>query len=263
MADTHRPEDLNKVLILVTVEREVQAREGEIEWDFDDDQHALPSEKRIIRPSQAAKDVLKLMRMLPQTNSIPFTSGGVEHELLMVPCLQRRSEEVIVRLMERGIGSETGRGTVHVVNSEFTRGGPKLAPLPQDPARNHGRASEPGGGGGHENPLSPYRAFMDSVKSRILVQQIKRKIEGGFEFTFDFLMLCVVAAMIACIGLATNNDVIIVASMLVSPLMGPIMAITFGTVIADKIFILEGLKTELVALLLCLVASCLPPQPQD
>ena len=72
------------------------------------------------------------------------------------------------------------------------------------------------------------------------------KIEGGFEFTFDFLMLCVVAAMISCIGLATNNDVIIVASMLVSPLMGPIMAITFGTVISDKIFILEGLKTERV-----------------
>ena len=42
-------------------------------------------------------------------------------------------------------------------------------------------------------------------------------------------MLVVVASLLAGSGLAVNSSVVVVASMLVSPLMGPILAITFGT----------------------------------
>lgn len=39
---------------------------------------------------------------------------------------------------------------------------------------------------------------------------------------------------LAALGLVENNAPNIVAAMLVSPLMGPVMSITFGTIIADR-----------------------------
>lgn len=39
---------------------------------------------------------------------------------------------------------------------------------------------------------------------------------------------------LAALGLVENNAPNIVAAMLVSPLMGPVMSVTFGTMIADK-----------------------------
>jgi uncharacterized membrane protein len=42
-----------------------------------------------------------------------------------------------------------------------------------------------------------------------------------------------VAGLIAGVGLVANSPAVIVASMLVSPLMFPILGVTFGTVITD------------------------------
>ena len=46
-------------------------------------------------------------------------------------------------------------------------------------------------------------------------------------------MLLVLASMIAFMGLIENSTVVLVASMLVSPIMGPILAGIFGSVVGD------------------------------
>jgi uncharacterized membrane protein len=61
--------------------------------------------------------------------------------------------------------------------------------------------------------------------------------------------------MIAGLGLVDDSSVNVVASMLVSPLMGPIMATTFGAVIRDFGLIKIGLLSELVGLLICLAVG--------
>jgi hypothetical protein len=71
--------------------------------------------------------------------------------------------------------------------------------------------------------------FYDSIHARILVEQAVDRITQGATFTFDFLILVVTASILAGVGLITNNTVVIVASMLVSPIMGPVMAVTFGS----------------------------------
>lgn len=76
-------------------------------------------------------------------------------------------------------------------------------------------------------------------------------LQAGARFSFDYLSLLVIASTIAGIGLATNNTVAIVASMLVSPIMGPVLALTFGTIINDWKLMRLGLATELLSLLLC------------
>ena len=51
--------------------------------------------------------------------------------------------------------------------------------------------------------------------------------------------------MIAAVGLVTNSSVTVVASMLVSPLMGPILAVTFGAKIRDLEMVTRGVRNEL------------------
>ncbi len=74
---------------------------------------------------------------------------------------------------------------------------------------------------------------------------------SGAEFTFDFLMLLCLAAVIAFMGLLENSSVVLVASMLVSPLMGPILAGVFGVVIRDRALTRSGVQNEVASLAIC------------
>lgn len=48
---------------------------------------------------------------------------------------------------------------------------------------------------------------------------------------------------LAALGLVENNASNIVAAMLVSPLMGPVMSITFGTIISDRTLVKSGFES--------------------
>ncbi len=88
---------------------------------------------------------------------------------------------------------------------------------------------------------------------RLSVEEIYSKIASGARLSFDFLALLVVSCFIAAIGLATNSPVIIVASMLLAPLMGPILALSFGVIIHDRRLILAGTKNETYGLLIAFI----------
>jgi uncharacterized hydrophobic protein (TIGR00271 family) len=83
------------------------------------------------------------------------------------------------------------------------------------------------------------------------VEEVLGPIEDGSDFSFDFLMLLLVASILAAVGLLTDNTVVIVASMLVSPIMGPVLGVTFGYTVRRYDLVLTGLRTETVALLIC------------
>jgi len=57
----------------------------------------------------------------------------------------------------------------------------------------------------------------------LTVEEMYLDIAEGAKLGYPFVSFLCVAAVIASIGLATNNAVMVVASMLVSPLMGPIV----------------------------------------
>ena len=59
------------------------------------------------------------------------------------------------------------------------------------------------------------------------------------------------------LGLVENSTVSLVASMLISPLMGPILAIVFGHAIKNKKLLRTGLKRELYALSICVLCGFL------
>eukprot|EP00092_Neocalanus_flemingeri_P095053 GFUD01120915.1.p1 GENE.GFUD01120915.1~~GFUD01120915.1.p1 ORF type:complete len:609 (+),score=97.80 GFUD01120915.1:35-1861(+) len=97
--------------------------------------------------------------------------------------------------------------------------------------------------------------FYKSIKSRLIVAEVIKRIEGGSEFSFDYVCLLIVAACLAFMGLVENSSVILVASMLVSPIMGPILAIVFGTCIKNKKLVKIGIYRELYSLAICILCG--------
>ncbi|XP_036670537.3 uncharacterized protein [Drosophila suzukii] len=81
---------------------------------------------------------------------------------------------------------------------------------------------------------SKWNSFVESIKSKLTVKQVVDGVRAGGSLSFDYLLLIVTADSLAALGLVENNAPNIVAAMLVSPLMGPVMSITFGAIISDK-----------------------------
>eukprot|EP00948_MAST-09A_sp_MAST-9A-sp1_P003304 g3304.t1 len=67
-----------------------------------------------------------------------------------------------------------------------------------------------------------------SEDNELYTDEAVASVKAGAKTNFDYCLLVVIASVLAATGLATNNTVVIVASMLISPLMGPILAIVMG-----------------------------------
>lgn len=87
-----------------------------------------------------------------------------------------------------------------------------------------------------------------SRKERLPLETIYQSVRSANSITFDFVGFLVTASIIAGAGLATNNPVVVVASMLVSPMMGPILAVSLGVLVQDRKMVVKGAKNELAAL---------------
>ncbi|CAF1241468.1 unnamed protein product [Adineta ricciae] len=99
--------------------------------------------------------------------------------------------------------------------------------------------------------------FKKSVRARLMVHQVVASIRASSALTFDFLLLICLASMLAAFGLLENSSVIIVASMLVSPLMNPILGIVFGLSVRDNSLWRSGLRSEIIGLIVCITCGFL------
>jgi len=86
----------------------------------------------------------------------------------------------------------------------------------------------------------------DAIESRVAVEEIYNDILRNASLTKNYLVFIIISAIVAAIGLITNNPAIVVASMVIAPLMGPVLALSYGWVIKDNLLIKESMKTELI-----------------
>eukprot|EP01138_Halocafeteria_seosinensis_P016275 gb/GECG01016605.1/.p1 GENE.gb/GECG01016605.1/~~gb/GECG01016605.1/.p1 ORF type:complete len:745 (+),score=76.00 gb/GECG01016605.1/:1-2235(+) len=166
---------------------------------------------------------------------------------------------------ELGVGSDAYPqcGTVTVVPAEISRPAPHIMARYKEIRQRYANGSgltpeleslaiRESMGGAAKNTKD---SFTKTIGSRILVDKLIARINAGAVFSFDYLLLCIAASLLAGIGLGIDNAVVIVASMLVSPLMGPIICITFGTFIFDWSMVKRGLVSEGLGLLICVVGG--------
>ncbi|NWF97027.1 MAG: TIGR00341 family protein [Candidatus Thorarchaeota archaeon] len=94
-------------------------------------------------------------------------------------------------------------------------------------------------------------------EAALAVEEIYESVKSGSSLSFDFITFVVLAAVIAGIGLLQNNGTVIVASMLLSPLMGPMLAVALGYVVSDRTLCFKGTVNELIALALSFAMGAL------
>lgn len=81
------------------------------------------------------------------------------------------------------------------------------------------------------------------------------EIEEGIHFRGHNLWLLVCAMAIACIGLNVNSQAAVIGAMLISPLMGPVVGLSFGLSIHDKNLIKLSVWNWLIMIVTSLLAS--------
>eukprot|EP01104_Vermistella_antarctica_P017649 TRINITY_DN6289_c0_g1_i7.p1 TRINITY_DN6289_c0_g1~~TRINITY_DN6289_c0_g1_i7.p1 ORF type:complete len:465 (-),score=51.81 TRINITY_DN6289_c0_g1_i7:126-1520(-) len=96
-----------------------------------------------------------------------------------------------------------------------------------------------------------------AVSDRQSLEEIYQAVDSQIHLTFDYIVFVVAAAMIAAVGLLQDSDAVVVASMIVSPLMSPIMGITFGAVIRDSVLAWKSTRNEFIGVLVTFVVGAI------
>ncbi|XP_016908870.1 uncharacterized protein LOC107995725 isoform X2 [Apis cerana] len=149
-------------------------------------------------------------------------------------------------LTEMGIGVKMN-SIVSVIPTQCTYsgiGGIGAMPIKDDLARRRKESEERN---------NAWKAFVESIRSKLTVKQVVDGVRSGGDLTFDYVLLVLTADCLAALGLIENSATNVVAAMLVSPLMGPVMSLTFGTIIADRNLQFIGLKSLLLGIFLSIL----------
>ncbi|CAD6999822.1 unnamed protein product [Ceratitis capitata] len=173
-------------------------------------------------------------------------TDGRMHQIIFTVEFNETYENLLDKLHEWGIGDRAG-STVSVMNclvsKTFRPDVDNEFPEQNDDVNLN------------EQKQSVWNSFMNSVRSRLNVAQIVRDVRQDAAITFDFIILLISATILAAIGLAEDSTIFLAASMLVSPLMGPIIAAIFGTAIRDPTLRTLGLRNELIGILIATIVG--------
>ncbi|XP_052852318.1 uncharacterized protein LOC128262231 [Drosophila gunungcola] len=189
---------------------------------------------------QVVRQILQKFH-IPNAVWLPSLAGNAYHISFSMD-FDERYENLYEALQEWGIGDREG-SAVSVVSCLANRSYVQREAMEdqeeQASSNEHINAQKQG----------IWNRFMNSVRSRLNVAQILRDVRQDAAITFDFCILLVSAAVLASFGLVENSTIFLASSMLISPLMGPIIAAIFGTVIQDRSLRRLGMLNELIGIL--------------
>lgn len=93
------------------------------------------------------------------------------------------------------------------------------------------------------------------VSGTITREALYDKVIKGTEISADFVAFVVLSAVVAAIGIITDNVAIVIGAMVIAPLLGPNLALSFGITLGDKGIISQSIKANTVGLGLTLIMS--------
>ncbi|XP_049279883.1 uncharacterized protein LOC125762130 [Anopheles funestus] len=150
-------------------------------------------------------------------------------------------DDIIYMLSSWGVGQRFN-STISITSCTLY----SQPPEPVAEEAEEGAAGEPN----KNNDGGAWNTFLSTVRARLNVAQIVEEVKHDAQVSFDFVSMLAVASILAAFGLVEDSSVFLIASMLISPLMGPIIAVIFGTVVKERTLQLIGLKNEIIGIML-------------
>jgi uncharacterized hydrophobic protein (TIGR00341 family) len=88
-------------------------------------------------------------------------------------------------------------------------------------------------------------------------EELYADIQKTSKLSWIFVVFVVLASLVAAIGLLRDNVVIIIGAMVIAPLLGPNVALSFATTLADVDLARRAIKTNAVGILAALILAIL------
>jgi uncharacterized hydrophobic protein (TIGR00341 family) len=92
-------------------------------------------------------------------------------------------------------------------------------------------------------------------QERAARSEIREELDSSATLNRNFVFLVALAALVAALGLIMDDVAVVIGSMVIAPLIGPVVASAFGIVTADSTLTLRGIRTELTGLFIALVIA--------
>ncbi len=95
------------------------------------------------------------------------------------------------------------------------------------------------------------------VRGHLTREELYNDVEKGTALNTNFILFVILAALVCAIGLIENNVAVVIGAMVIAPLLGPNLALSFGAALGDKILMGKALKANMIGLGLTLSLSTL------
>jgi uncharacterized hydrophobic protein (TIGR00341 family) len=94
------------------------------------------------------------------------------------------------------------------------------------------------------------KAALMSTREEILAQ-----VEKGAQLDNNFVLLVILSAIVASIGLLENNLAVIIGAMVIAPLLGPNIAFSLGASLGEKKLVAQSLKSIFIGINLAVLVA--------
>lgn len=88
-------------------------------------------------------------------------------------------------------------------------------------------------------------------KRKVIYDSIKLEAPIGI----TYFLLVVLAALVATLGLLTNSTAVVIGAMLISPIMSPIIGMSFSMILGDSDLFAKSIKAIILGTLLAIIVS--------
>lgn len=90
---------------------------------------------------------------------------------------------------------------------------------------------------------------------RVSRQELYNDVFDSAKLTRTYLVMIVLSAIVAAIGLIKDNVAVIIGAMVIAPLLGPNVALSFATTVGDGTLGRNALKTNVAGIMVALAVS--------
>ena len=95
--------------------------------------------------------------------------------------------------------------------------------------------------------------IVDEMKSTYVnYKKLGQIVAANAKVAYDYWAFVILASSIAAFGMGTNSSVTVVASMLISPIAGPILSFAYGLQAGDTRRMIHNFKAEIMSCTLCI-----------
>ncbi|MHA1210087.1 MAG: TIGR00341 family protein [Candidatus Freyarchaeota archaeon] len=176
---------------------------------------------QVITPTEESEKIAKVLSDSGRDFSV---ISGRENTLIIITSMEEEVEEILQDLKRMGIGREYGK--IHL--------SPVSASLPSIMTR---------------KPLMSFE--------RVSNDEIIQMVEKATKINVNYFILTILAGVLASIGLLGNNAAVIIGSMVIAPLLGPVTGTAMGTILSRRKMFEDSIKAEAAGILIAIAVGFL------